>query len=138
VDLSPLAPLLEPAATLIDKAGDAEAVRLSSLAETPHAFTGVAALSERLGKITRGVAEMTGARQVSDFETATSVRDAILLNPVAWGAWAAVCLALLLMGDFKLFGAVPKSRMPQRTMFHRKPLRVLHRMDGTPDDEDGR
>jgi hypothetical protein len=137
VNLAPLKPLLENAAILIDKAGDAEAVRLAGLAETPHALAGLTELSVRLGKITRGVAEVTGARQISDFETATSVTDAIFLNPVAWGAWAAVCLALLLLGDFKLFGAAPKSRLPQRTMFHRKPLRVLHRMDGTPDESDG-
>jgi hypothetical protein len=135
VDLKPLQPLLAAAEALVTHAGDAEAVRLAGLAETPHALDGLAALSARLGKITRGVAETTGARQVTDFERVTSVQDAILLNPVAWGAWAAVCLALLLMGDFKLFGAPAKPRAPQRTLFHRKPVRVLHRMNGAADDE---
>jgi hypothetical protein len=47
-------------------------------------------------------------------------------------------LALLLMGDFKLFGRTPRPRTPQRTMFHRKPVRVLHRMDGAAAEDESR
>lgn len=137
--IAPLEPFLAAGSMLVQHAGDAEAVRLAALAETPEQLAGLAQMSVQFGKITRGVVILTGARQPSDFKTTQPIEEAIQINPVPVALWTAVLLAMMALGDFKILGNFPRSKpasAPKR-MFRRMPIRQLHSLDGDADQRAG-
>jgi hypothetical protein len=129
--IEPLEPYLSGAAALLSHVGDAEAVKLASMAKTPAELQGLAGLGVEFGKITRGVVVLTGAKQISDFKNTQTVEEAIQVNPVPIALWAAVLLAMMALGDFNVLGRMPrnKANAPKR-MFRRMPIRQLHSLDG--------
>ena len=135
-NVKPLEPYLVAAAQLTEAAGGAEAVKIASLARSPKELAGLAGMAKEFGKITRGVAVLTGARQASDFKNTQTVEEAVQVNPVPVALWSAVLLAMMALGDFKILGSMPRRRpqSPQR-MFRRMPVRQMQSMSANSGGE---
>lgn len=133
-NVAALDPYLTAVSALIWHTGDAEAVKTAALARSPEELQGLATMSRDFGKITRGVAVLTGARQVSDFKNTQTVDEAVQINPVPVAIWSAVLLAMMALGDFKILGPLPR-RKPQSSqrMFRRMPVRQMHSLDANAD-----
>jgi hypothetical protein len=130
-NITALKPFLDATAKLIENTGGAEAVRIAAIAGSLEELESLAALSAELGRLTRGVVVLTGARSVADFKTTQPIDEALQLNPVPVAIWAAVLLAMMALGDFKILGSLPRSRpTPPKRMFRRMPVRPLHSLDG--------
>lgn len=134
--LAPIEPFLSAGSVLIANAGAAEAVRLAALAKTPEELDALARLSGKLGPITRGVVVLTGTKDASSLKTDQTIEEAVQINPVPIALWSAVLLAMMALGDFRLFGPLPRSRpAPAKRMFRRMPVRTLHSLDGDADQQ---
>lgn len=129
-----LDPFLIAGAALLETVGPAEAVKIAAMAESTDDLNHLTGLAREFGSITRGVAVLTGARQVSDFKTTQTIEEAVQINPVPVAMWTAVLLAMMALGDFKILGSLPRSRpnAPKR-MFRRMPVRQLQSLDANSD-----
>jgi hypothetical protein len=133
--LAAIEPFLTAGSQLLSNTGAAEAVKIASIAKTPEELKALAQLSGEFGAITRGVVVLTGAKDVSNFKADQTIEEAVQINPVPVALWSAVLLAMMALGDFRLFGPMPRSRpaAPAKRMFRRMPVRPLHSLDGDAD-----
>lgn len=132
VKFDAMRPFLTPSAEIMAKLGDAEAIKLIALAIDPPDLAQVAKLADALSGMTRGVIELTGKRRLDAFKTTTTLDAAFAANPSPFIAWGGVCLLMMALGQFKLFGPLPRARTQQRKLFHRMPVRQLNSFDGSP------
>jgi hypothetical protein len=127
VKTAPLQPMLTKLSILQSALGPAETLRILKFATTTANLNEVTAMTERVGKKSRGIMELTGITALHGFKTSTAVIDTIKANAPAWIAWFVALGAMLLARGLKLFGPLPSwpTNSRRRRLFGPRPFREL-------------
>lgn len=91
-----LARMLGDARHINDIAGPAETVRLLKYAKSPEELSGLARMSTRFGKSTRGVVELTGRTSLRAFKQGVRIAAVIIENLFAFIGWFVSLIGMML------------------------------------------
>jgi hypothetical protein len=87
INTAELAPVISRMNDIRGNAGAAESVRLMRYVHSTEDLTDVANMSQRLGRKTRGVIEITGKTSLRAFRTTLRITEWILRNIIAFLSW---------------------------------------------------